>query len=127
MAAALADQYGPVAALLTLARADGSQTRVSLPGLIGAGFAPDGTWLAVIDGRGAVWRVGTQSGAATLLGDGPFVGSPIVRTDGSVLLLAVPSVSAPISSTLVRLDPQTGSSQALSDDRLVYAAFPLAD
>jgi hypothetical protein len=125
--AALADQYGPVAALLTLARADGSQTRVNLPGLIGAGFAPDDAWLAAIDGRGALWRVATQTGAATLLADGPFVGSPIVRTDGSILLLAVPSVSAPISSTLVRLDPESGSTQALSDDRLVYSAFPLAD
>jgi hypothetical protein len=125
--AALADQYGPVAALLTLARADGSQTRVNLPGLIGAGFAPDGAWLAAIDGRGALWRVATQSGVATPLADGPFVGSPIVRVDGSILLLAVPSVSAPISSTLVRLDPESGTSQALSDDRLVYAAFPLAD
>ena len=125
-AAALADQYGPMAALLTLARADGSQTRVNLPGLIGAGFAVDGAWLAVIDGRGALWRVAAQSGAATLLADGPFVGSPIVRTDGSIFLLAVPSVSAPISSTLVTLDPESGSTQALSDDRLVYAAFPLA-
>jgi hypothetical protein len=123
----MADQYGPVVALLTLARADGSQTRVNLPGLIGAGFAPDGAWLAVIDGRGALWRVAAQSGAAMLLAVGPFVGSPIVRADGSILLLAVPSVSAPISSSLVRLDPESGSSQTLSDDRLVYAAFPLAD
>ena len=28
--------------LLTVARTDGSQTRVNLPGLIGAGFATDG-------------------------------------------------------------------------------------
>jgi WD40-like Beta Propeller Repeat len=126
-AAALADQYGPLAALLTVARADGSQTRVNLPGLLGAGFAPDGAWLATIDGRGALWRIVTQSGSAILLADGPFVGSPIVAGDGSILLLAVPSVSAPISSTLVRLDPESGSTEALSADRLVYAAFPLAD
>ena len=126
-AAALADQYGPVAALLTVARTDGSQTRVNLPGLIGAGFATDGAWLAAIDGRGALWRVAAQSGAATLLADGPFIGSPIIRSDGSLLLLSVPSVSAPISSTLVRLDPESGSLQALSDDRLVYSVFPLAD
>jgi hypothetical protein len=125
--AALADQYGPVAALLTLANVDGSQTRVNLPGLIGAGYAPDGSWLAAIDGRGALWRVAALSGAATLLADGPFVGSPIVQADGSVLLLAVASVAAPISSTLVELDPETGSSQALTDDQLVYGAFPLAD
>ena len=126
-AAALADQYGPVAALLTLANADGSQTRVSLPGLIGAGYAPDGSWLAAIDGRGALWRVATLSGAATLVADGPFIGSPIVRADGTVLLLAVASVAAPISSTLMELDPETGSNRPLIDDQLVYGAFPLAD
>jgi hypothetical protein len=126
-AAALADQYGPVAALLTLANADGSQTRVNLPGLIGAGYAPDGSWLAAIDGRGALWRVATPSGAATLVADGPFIGSPIVRADGTVLLLAVASVAAPISSTLVELDPDSGSNRALTDDQLVYGAFPLAD
>jgi len=125
--AALADRYGPQAALLTVARRDGSQTRINLPGLLGGGFAPNGTWLAVIDGRGALWRVGAQSGAATLLAEGPFVGSPIVRGDGSILLLAVPSVSAPITSKLVRLDPDSGGSQELSGDQLVYAAFPLAD
>jgi hypothetical protein len=126
-AAALADQYGPVAALLTLADADGSQTRVNLPGLIGAGYAPNGGWLAAIDGRGALWRVATPSGAATLVADGPFIGSPIVRADGTVVLLAVASVAAPISSTLVELDPDSGSTLALSDDQLVYGAFPLAD
>jgi hypothetical protein len=126
-AAAVADQYGPVAALLTLANADGSQTRVNLPGLIGAGYAPDASWLAAIDGRGALWRVATPSGAATLVADGPFIGSPIVRADGTVLLLAVASVAAPISSTLVELDPETGTDRALTDDQLVYGAFPLAD
>ncbi|HLA65857.1 MAG TPA: hypothetical protein VK600_04665 [Candidatus Saccharimonadales bacterium] len=125
--AALADRYGPVASLLTLANADGSQTRVNLPGLIGAGYAPDGSWLAAIDGRGALWRVIVQSGAATLLADGPFTGSPIVRTDGSILLLAVASVAAPISSTLVAFDPDSGAHQALTDEQLVYGAFPLAD
>ena len=125
--AALADQYGPVAALLTLADVDGSQTRINLPGLLGAGYAPDGSWLAAIDGRGALWRVAARSGAATLLADGPFIGSPIVRADGSVLLLAVASVSAPISSTLVELDPASGKVQALTGEQLVYGAFPLAD
>ncbi|MDP9250955.1 MAG: hypothetical protein M3O78_06270 [Chloroflexota bacterium] len=124
---ALADQYGPVAALLTLANVDGSQTRINLPGAIGAGYAPDGSWLAVIDGRGALWRVAAQSGAATLLADGPFIGSPIVRADGSVLLLAVLSVAAPISSNLVELDPVSGHIEGLTNEPLVYGAFLLAD
>jgi hypothetical protein len=126
-AVALADQYGPLSALLTLANVDGSQTRINLPGAIGAGYAPDGSWLAAIDGRGALWRVAVPSGAATLLADGPFIGSPIVRADGSVLLLAVPSVAAPISSTLVELDPVSGQIDVLTNEPLVYGAFPLAD
>ena len=115
-AVALADQYGPLSALLTLANGDGSQTRINLPGAIGAGYAPDGSWLAAIDGRGALWHVAVPSGAATLLADGPFIGSPIVRADGSVLLLAVPSVAAPISSSLVELDPVSGRIEVLTSD-----------
>ena len=124
---ALADQVGELSGQLTVARADGSQLRVQLPGLLAAGFAPDSAWLAVIDGRGALWRVVTASGEAALIADGPFLGSPIVRADGSLMLLSVPSVEAPYRSQLVQVAPTTGAVTAISDDELVYAGFPMAD
>jgi hypothetical protein len=126
-AVALADRVGELSGSLTLAEADGAQLRVQLPGLLAAAFATDASWLAVIDGRGALWRVDAGSGRAALLDDGPFVGSPIVAADGSLILLAVPSVEAPYQSHLVEFDPTTGVAAALSEEDLVYAAFPLDD
>ncbi len=124
---ALADQVGELSGSLTIAHADGSQLRVQLPGLLAAGFAVDGSWLAVVDGRGALWQVDAATGRAAQLADGPFLGSPIAAADGSLMLLSVPSVEAPYRSRLVRVAPSTGVSTPLSGDELVYAAFPLAD
>lgn len=125
--AALADRVGELSASLTLALADESQLRIRLPGLLSAGFVDEGSWLAVIDGRGALWRVDPESGRATALADGPFIGSLIAEADGSLLLLAVPSVQAPYRSQLVRIAPETGVSTPLSSAELVYATYPLSD
>jgi hypothetical protein len=122
---ALADQVGGVSGSLTLVDTDGAQLRIPMPGLLAASFAADGTWLAAIDGRGALWRVDAASGRTVLLADGPFIGSPIIEGDGSLLMLAVPSVEAPYESHLVRFMAATGSLTRLSDRELVYAAFPL--
>ena len=122
---ALADQLGEASASLTLARLDGEQLRIAMPGLLAASFARDGSWLAVIDGRGALWRVDSGSGASALLAEGPFIGSPVVQADGSLLLLAVPSVQAPYQSWLVRLAIATGAVTRLSAEDLVYGVFPL--
>jgi hypothetical protein len=122
--AALADQVGELSGTLTVT-ADGAQLRIPLPGLLAATFSADGSWLAVTDGRGALWRVDAGSGRADLLAEGPFIGSPMVNDNGSLVLLAVPSVEAPYRSRLVRLEPTTGSATPLSDEELVYAAFPL--
>jgi hypothetical protein len=126
-AAALADRVGEPSGLLTLARSDGSQLRVLLPGLLAASFSPDGRRLMVIDGRGSVWQIDAESGDARALGDGPFLGAPIVLADGSLLLLAVSSVEAPHLSRLVRFEPASGVATPVSGDELVYAAFPLDD
>ena len=125
--AAVADQVGQVSGSLTLARADGSQLRIPLPGLLSAGFAPDGSWLAVIDGRGALWRVDATTGDAAQIGNGPFLGAPIVAADGSLLVLAVSSVEAPFRSQLVRATPSRGAVTPLTGDELDYAGYPLAD
>jgi hypothetical protein len=122
---ALADQLGEASGSLTLAKVDGEQLRIAMPGLLAASFASDGTWLAVIDGRGALWRVDAVSGWNALLAEGPFIGSPVVEADGSLLLLAVPSVEAPYQSRLIRLAPAAGAATPLSDEDLVYGAFPL--
>ena len=122
---ALADQLGEASASLTLARIDGEQLRIAMPGLLAASFASDGSWLAVIDGRGALWRVDAVSGGRALLAQGPFIGSPVVEADGSLLLLAVPSVQAPYQSRLIRFVTATGAATRLSGEDLVYGAFPL--
>lgn len=125
--AALADQVGELSGTLTVAAIDGAQLRIPLPGLLAATFAGDASWLAVIDGRGALWRIDAESGGAEALADGPFIGSPVVTDDGSLIVLAVPSVEAPYRSSLIRLEPATGSATPLSDQELVYAAFRLDD
>jgi hypothetical protein len=125
--AALADQVGEASGSLVVARADGSQLRVRMAGLIGAGFAADAAWLAVVDGRGALWRVESETGRSELLAAGPFIGSPTVAEDGSLLALAVSSVQAPYRSMLVRLNPATGHPAPVGDEELVYGAFPLED
>ena len=125
--AAIADRVGELSGTLTLAKPDGSQVRLSLPGLLGAGYAPDGTWLAVLDGRGALWRVGSANGDAVQLAEGPFLGTPIVTEDGSLMLLSVPSVEAPYRSRLIRFVPSSGAVMTLASDDLVYAGYPLDD
>ena len=122
---ALADQVGEVSGSLTLADTEGAQLRIPMAGLLTASFAADGTWLAVVDGRGALWRVDATSGRTALLADGPFIGPPLIEGDGSLVMLAVPSVEAPYESRLVRLVAATGSVIQLSDRELVYAAFRL--
>ena len=125
--AALADRVGDLSGTLTLAEPDGSQVRVSLPGLLGAGYAPDGAWLAVLDGRGALWRVESATGDAVQLAEGPFVGTPVAAEDGSLMLLSVPSVEAPYRSRLIRFVPSSGAVMTLASDDLVYAGYPLDD
>jgi hypothetical protein len=125
--AAVAQQVGPNPTTLVLARSDHSQLQVQLPGLIAAGFAPDGTWLAVVDGTGALWRVQADTGAATRLAYGPFIGRPTVEAAGTILTLRVSSVEAPFVSRLARVAADGSPVTILTDDELVYGAQPLAD
>jgi hypothetical protein len=124
--AAVASQIGPGPAVLTLAGLDSHRQRISMPGLIGAGFAPDGSWLAAVDGSGTIWRVARSGAAASQLADGPFIGTPIVEPGGAVLALRVSSIEAPIVSQLVRISPD-GDIERLVDDELVYGAQRMDD
>jgi hypothetical protein len=124
---AVADRIDLESATLSLAHADGSQLRIALPGLLAASFAPDASWLAVIDGSGSLWSVGVETGAATRLAGGPFLGPVTVEPGGTVMLASVASVEAPFISRLVRFDPADGSVSLLSGEQLVYGSTLLAD
>jgi hypothetical protein len=125
--AAIAKQLGPDPTTLVLALADQSQLLIQMPGLIAAGFAPDGSWLAAVDGTGALWRVQADTGAATHLHDGPFIGRPTVEATGSIIALSVSSVEAPFVSRLARVAVDGSAVAFLSADELVYGAQPLVD
>jgi hypothetical protein len=125
--AAVAQQVGPEPSNLVLARADRSQLLIQLPGLIAAGYSPDGTWLATVDGSGALWQVQTGTGVATRLADGPFIGRPIVEAAGTILALRVSSVEAPFVSRLARVAVDGSAMSYLTGDELVYGAQPLLD
>jgi len=121
-------QVGP----LTIARADGSQLEVALPGVRGAAFDPSGAWLVAVDLAGALWRVDAQTGAATRLADGPFGSAPAVLSDGRILAVRLSSVDAPAWAAAVTVDPTSGAetpvgASASVQDQLVYRAAPLSD
>lgn len=121
-------QVGP----LTIAREDGSQLDIELPGVRGAAFDASGAWLAVVDLGGALWGVDAQSGAASRLADGPFGSAPAVLADGRVLAIRLSSVDAPTSAAAVIVDPSIGEETPVAgstdgQDQLVYQAMPLSD
>ena len=126
-AVAMAEQVGQDPTTLVIADADGSQLRIPVAGLLTAAFAPDGSWLAMADGLGRLWRIDAVDGRSDLLADGPFAGSLLVESSGTILALAVSSVEAPFMSRLVRLDASGGTVAALSDEELVYGMAVLAD
>jgi hypothetical protein len=120
-------QAGP----LTLAREDGSQLAVALPGVWGAAFEPGGAWLAVVDLSGAMWQVDVITGAAVRLGDGPYGPDPTVLPDGRILAVRLSAVDAPIWAAAETVDSATGDAAPVgsvaAEDQLVYGATALAD
>jgi hypothetical protein len=128
-AVAIADRIDDPVGGLTIAQADGSQVRTALPGVAGAAFAPDGSWLAAVDGEGRVWRVDPKGGSASRLADGPFGGALAFARDGALLMIEVASVEAPYASRLVRIAPEGGHVTTVAgiDAPLVLAAQPLSD
>jgi hypothetical protein len=125
--AAVAAQIGPAPTTLIIGRADGSQLQVPMQGLISASFAPDSSYLAAIDGAGSLWRVAANSGEARHVAAGPFLGSPLIDQDGTILVMRVPSVMAPFVSHLVRVGADGSTVTELTDDELVYGAHRLDD
>lgn len=125
---AIADAVGDPGAGLTIAHPDGSQARSALAGVSGAAFHPHGGWLAVTDLSGRLWRVEADTGRATRLGDGHYLGRASFLPDGSLMLVAATSAGAPYDSHLVRLNPETGSAESVyAGQGFVFSARPLAD
>jgi hypothetical protein len=113
---------------LTIARVDGSQTKIALPGVTAAAFAASEAWLAAVDASGRLWKVNPVSGHTTRLANGPYLGSLAFTRDGSLLLSEVSSVGAPYSSRLVRFNPDTARSAPLmTDPGFVFSARELND
>jgi hypothetical protein len=125
-AVALAERRGQDPTTLVVALASGDQLSIPFDGLLAAAFSPDGSWLAVSDGQGQLWRVDARDGRSDLLADGPVAGTLQVEADGSILGLAVASIEAPFTSRLVRIDPSSGTTATLSDEELVYDVQPLS-
>jgi hypothetical protein len=121
-------QVGP----LVLARSDGTQLEVALPGVRGASFEAEGGWLAVVDLAGALWRVDADTGEAIRVADGPFDLDPTVLPDGRILVLRLSAVDAPTWSAPEIVDPAGGTPVPVvagpgPADQLVYGATALAD
>lgn len=122
---ALADRLGVGPAELLITRPDGGLTITAMDGLLGAAFAPDGSWLAAVDGTGTLWRADPGDGATAMLAEGPFAGAVEHAPDGRLLLLLLSSVEAPTSSLPVLLDPATGTLEpvaGVAGEGLVYRA-----
>lgn len=124
---AVAERIGPDATDLVLARTDGAQLRIAMPGILAGAFSPDAADLAVIDGSGRLQVVSTADGSPRVVADGPFLGPLTFEADGGVLLLEVPSVEAPYQARLGRLDSRTGRFEQLDEAELVYSGTRLAD
>jgi hypothetical protein len=124
---ALAETSSDLSPDLLLARPDGSQDRVGLPGILGAAFAPSG-WLAAVDSAGRLWRIAASSGLVEMLAEGPFGASLAFTRDGALLLVEVSSAEAPYASRLVRFDPDARQSRIVLDDPgFVFSASELGD
>lgn len=116
---------------LTLARADGSQLEVELPGVRGAAFEPGGAWLAVVDLTGALWRVDAVTGLSARQSDGPYAPDVSVLADGRILAVRQSAVDAPLWASAETIDsggtitPMPGG--LAIEAQLVYGATPLLD
>lgn len=97
-----------------------------------ARFSPDGAFLAVVDGAGALWTINLATAELDLVAsNGPsdlvFGRSLRFGDRDHVYVQLVGSVEIPIPSHPAILDLRDGSFVALSDDAWAYAPAPLAD
>jgi hypothetical protein len=127
-AIAIAEGVGDPEAGLRIGFPDGSQVRSGVPGVAGASFAPNGSWLAAVDARGRLWRVESATGVATALAAGPYTGSLRFTRSGDLLLVEAASVEAPFASRVVRFAPVTRRVTPVEgEDGFVFSASELAD
>lgn len=125
---ALADGIADPTAGLTVVDADGDQLHVALRGVRGAAFGPGG-WVVAVDAGGGAWRIEPLTGTVRLLADGPYAGTIAVDRAGALVMVELSSAEAPISSRLVRVDPESGTARTLTGEEvgLVFALRSLDD
>ena len=127
-AVAIADGVGDPHAGIAVTSADGSQAHTALSGVAGAAFAPDGSWLAAVDGLGRLWRIEPHKGAATQLASGPYTGSVSFTRAGDLLLVEAASIDSIFPSVVVRFSPATRKAVVVDEEvGFVFSVTELAD
>lgn len=121
---------------MSLVSSDGSTTTLDLTkvdegGSGAAAFAPDGTWLAVVDGAGELWRVDVKSAVATKLmssANGMSFGVWL-RFNGpdELIVNLVGSVEVPFPMHVAALDLNKMSATFLTVDGWEWAGWPQTD
>jgi hypothetical protein len=121
---------------LSVVRAAGKTTTFELgaaaeiaPGA--AAFAPDSSWLAVVDGAGDLWRIDLGNDSATRLKT-PEIGGVFgrwLRFDGSDRLIVniVRSTAVPLPTNVATLDLQTMSVDLLTNEGWAWGGWPQFD
>lgn len=98
---------------------------------VAAAVAPDETWIAAVDGSGVLWRVELSGEPPFVLSsgsDGLVFGVRIsFMPDGRLLTTQVGSVSVPMPSRVVTVDPASGEVTVVADDATAYQPTPLSD
>jgi len=126
------DASGPI----SLVRVGGKTTVLDLAGSANGGpgaaaFAPDGTWVAVVDGAGRLWRVDLATDAATKLatpGNGLVFGVWL-RFNGpdELIVNLVRSSTVPLPMFVASVDLNKMSVQFLTDDGWDWGGWPQSD
>lgn len=126
------DASGPI----SLVGVGGKTTILDLAGSTNGGpgaaaFAPDGTWLAVVDGAGSLWRVDLGTGAASKLTtpDNGLVFGVWLRFNGpdELIVNLVRSSTVPLPMFVASLDLNKMSVQFLTDDGWDWGGWPQSD
>ena len=98
---------------------------------VAAAVAPDESWIAAVDGSGALWRVPLDGGAPSAISSGSdglvFWLALDFMSDGRLLATQVGSSSVPLPSRVVIVDPMSAGIEVLSSEEMAYQPTPMDD